>query len=93
MSAVVCKERFLHENEIVQYLQNCKFKDVGQGHSRKPCLKTAHASFTKRSILRYFLRLYYAYKFEAFVPIQYNMSAFSIFSKICQKCILLADFF
>ena len=35
MPAVVCKERFLHENEIVQYLQNCKFKDVGQGHSRK----------------------------------------------------------
>ena len=36
MSAVICEQRFLHENEIVQYLQNCKCKDVDQGHFRKP---------------------------------------------------------
>ena len=27
-SAVVCKQRFSHENEIVQYLQNYKYQDI-----------------------------------------------------------------
>ena len=27
-SAIICKQRFLHENEIVQYLKNCKYKDI-----------------------------------------------------------------
>ena len=35
-TVVICKQRFLHENEIVQYLQNYKFQDVNQGHLRKP---------------------------------------------------------
>ena len=35
-SAVICKQRFLHENEIVQYLQNSKYEGVNQGHFRKP---------------------------------------------------------
>ena len=33
------------------------------------------------------------WKFEAFVPIYYKMAVFSIFSKICQKCILLGRYF
>ena len=36
MSAVICKERFLHKNEIVQYLQNYRYKDVDQVYFRKP---------------------------------------------------------
>ena len=36
MSAVICKQRFLHENEIVQYLQNYKYQDVNRGYFRKP---------------------------------------------------------
>ena len=35
-SAVVCKQKFLHENEIVKYPQNYKYQDVNQGHFRKP---------------------------------------------------------
>ena len=35
-SAVICKQRFLQENEIVQYLQNYKYQDYNQGHFRKP---------------------------------------------------------
>ena len=35
-SASICKQMFLHENEIVQYLQNCKYQDVNQDHFRKP---------------------------------------------------------
>ena len=36
MSAVICKQRFLHENEIVQYLQNYKYQEINQCHFRKP---------------------------------------------------------
>ena len=65
-SAIICKQRFLHKNEIVQYLQNYKYQDVNQGHVRKPLQtstnsmqndfpKTAHTFFTGRSILSYFL--------------------------------------
>ena len=32
-SAVICKQRFLHENEIVQYLTNYKY--VNQDHFKK----------------------------------------------------------
>ena len=35
-SAVIRKQRFLHENEIVQYLQNYKYQEVDQDHFRKP---------------------------------------------------------
>ena len=35
-SAVICKQRFLHEAEIVQYLQNYKHQDINQGQFRKP---------------------------------------------------------
>ena len=34
-SAVICKKRFLHENEIMQYLKSCKYQDFKQGHFRK----------------------------------------------------------
>ena len=33
-SATIFKQRLLHENEIVQYLQNYKYHD--KGHFRKP---------------------------------------------------------
>ena len=67
-STVICKQRFLHENEIVQYLHNYKYQDINQGHFRKPlqgstngiknnCPTTTHTFFTRRSILSYFLRL------------------------------------
>ena len=35
-SAVICKQRLFHGNEIVQYLQNYKRYDVDQDHFRKP---------------------------------------------------------
>ena len=67
-SAVICKERILHKNEIVQYLQNYKHQDVNQDDFRKPFQasinamqndyrKTAHTFFVGRSILTTFLRL------------------------------------
>ena len=34
-SAVICKQRLLHEYEIVKYLQNCKYQDINAGHFRK----------------------------------------------------------
>ena len=33
--AVIYKQRFLHENEIVQYLQNYKYQNINEGHFRK----------------------------------------------------------
>ena len=35
-SVVICKQRLLHGNEIVQYLQSWKCYNVGQDHSKKP---------------------------------------------------------
>ena len=35
-SAFICKQRLLHRNEIVQYLENCKCYNDGQDHFRKP---------------------------------------------------------
>ena len=34
-SAVICKQRLLHEYEIVKYLQNCKYQDINAGRFRK----------------------------------------------------------
>ena len=36
MSAVICIQRFLLENEIVKYLQGYKYQDVNQSHFGKP---------------------------------------------------------
>ena len=36
ISAVICKQKLLDGNEIVQYLQNCKCYNVGQDGFRKP---------------------------------------------------------
>ena len=33
--AVIYKQWFLHENEIVKYLQNYKYQNINQGHFRK----------------------------------------------------------
>ena len=30
--AVISKQKFLHEKETVQYLQNYKYQDINQGH-------------------------------------------------------------
>ena len=35
-SAIICIQRVLYENEIVQYFQNYKCHESGKGHSRKP---------------------------------------------------------
>ena len=43
VSAVICKQRILHENEIVQDLQNYNYEDVNQGHFRKPSETSADA--------------------------------------------------
>ena len=67
-SAVICKQRLLHENEIVQYLLNYKYQDVKQSHFGKPLQastkvlknnypKIAHIFLMGRSIFSYFLRL------------------------------------
>ena len=40
MPAVICKQRFLHENEIGQYFQNYKYQDVNHDHFRK-CLQAS----------------------------------------------------
>ena len=34
-SAIICIQRVLHGNKIVQYLQNYKRRESGKGHSRK----------------------------------------------------------
>ena len=34
-SAIICIQRFLHENENFQYLQNYKFHELDKGYSRK----------------------------------------------------------
>ena len=68
MSAVICKQRVLHKNEIVKYLQNLKNQDANQDHFIKPlqastkpmkidCPTIAHTFFMGRSILSYFLCL------------------------------------
>ena len=67
-SAVICRQRFLHVNEIVQYLQNYKYQDVNHNQFRKPLQassnamkndfpSTTHAFSTGRSVLSYILRL------------------------------------
>ena len=67
-SAIICKQRFLHENEIVQLLKNYKYEDVNHGHCRKPLQtstnsmendypKTTHTFSTDHSIFSYFLHL------------------------------------
>ena len=67
-SAAICKQRFLHENEIGQFLQNNKYQDINQNNFRKllqastnaiknDCPTTSHTFFTGRLILSYFLRL------------------------------------
>ena len=35
ISAVICKQRLLYGNEIVQYLQNSKYYKVSKDHFRK----------------------------------------------------------
>ena len=42
-SAVICKQRVLHENETVQYLQNYKYQDVNQSPFTKPLLASTNA--------------------------------------------------
>ena len=34
--AIICKQILLHENEILQYLQDCKRYNVDQDHFKKP---------------------------------------------------------
>ena len=36
ISAIICEQRLLHGNKIVQYFQNCKCYNVGPEHFRKP---------------------------------------------------------
>ena len=36
MLAVVCKQKLLHENKIIQYLQKYKYCNVDQSDFRKP---------------------------------------------------------
>ena len=67
-SAVIWKQILLLENEIVQYLQNYKYKDVNQGHFGKPLQvstkviknnypKTIYTFLIGSSFSSYFLRL------------------------------------
>ena len=67
-SAVIFKQKFLHKNKIVQYLQNYTYQDVNQDHFRKPLQastnamknnypKIVHTFFTGSSIFSYFLCL------------------------------------
>ena len=35
-SAIICIQRVLHGNEVVQYIQNYKRHKSGKGHTRKP---------------------------------------------------------
>ena len=34
-SAVISRQRLLYGNEVAQYLQNCKYYNIGQDHFRK----------------------------------------------------------
>ena len=67
-SAVIYKQRIWLENEIVQYLQNYRCKDVNQGNFRKSLdsstntmkndyPNSARTDFTDRSICCYIIRL------------------------------------
>ena len=55
------KHKLLHENEIVQYLQNYKYQDIDQDYFRKALYKlhekTAHEFFTRRTNFSYFLSI------------------------------------
>ena len=42
-SAVICKERLLQEDKIVQYFENYKSQDVNQGYFRKRLQASANA--------------------------------------------------
>ena len=35
-SAIICIQRVLHGNEVVQYIQNYKHHKSDKGHTRKP---------------------------------------------------------
>ena len=48
-SAIICKQRLFHGNEIVQYLQNWECYNVGQDHLRKPL--ESSAKFAKSNYL------------------------------------------
>ena len=67
-SAVIYKQKIWLENEIVQYLQNYRCKDVHQGNFRKSLdsstntmkndhPNSAHIDFTDRSVCSYIIRL------------------------------------
>ena len=60
--------RYLHENEIVQYLQNYSYQDINQGHFKKTlqastnamknnCPQVTLTFFTGYSALTFFLHL------------------------------------
>ena len=55
MPAVICKQTFLHENEIVQYLKKYKYQDVNQDHFRKPfqASKNAMKTTTRRQPIHF----------------------------------------
>ena len=48
--ADTCKQTLLHENEIVQYLQNCKCYIVGQDHFRKPLKSSSKSQMFERFV-------------------------------------------
>ena len=71
-SAVICIERVLHGNEIVQHLQNYKRHEFEQGHSRKLLYssksyiqientKTTRLLFKGSWVLLYFWHSYWHY--------------------------------
>ena len=73
-SAVICKQRLFHKNEIVQYLQNYKYQDVNGDNFKKQLQtskkakknnypETAHKFLMCCSIFTYFLR-FYCYNFR-----------------------------
>ena len=99
MSAVICKRRFLHENEIVQYLQNYKYEEVNQGRFRKTKQastnviknnypKTAHTFFTGCSIFSYFFTFNltcYNFRTANFILVSQNRPKFTVLQQPIKK--------
>ena len=92
-SAVIGKQRLLHENEIVQYLQNYKWWDVNQSHSKNSVQdstsatkrdyhEATHKFFTDQSVFSYRLRLN-CYNFA--LPLQDQLKYIS------RECILVSQ--
>ena len=48
---VICKQKLLHGNNIVQYLQNYKYQEVNQSHFRNPLQSSTNVMINSYTIV------------------------------------------